>query len=447
MYRLTTLFSLLVLFPFLLFSYPYKIKRTIPENIYHIDSIANLFNVNPILAMQRIDSLYSFSLENGFKNCSLAKLEAYRCKFFSETLDNKNAMKSGFASLNAISEDPDADLTWKLKSLHTICHQYVSLQNWFLAAKYLHELDEMAKQSDERYYYGCASNLLKSLMLIMQNKIDEAMAMIDSMPDILANDTTSMAAQRATYMKCRALEYRGSLNGFSGRFNDCRKNFEEIIEILNSEERNNIDDYTANTFLLATYSYLSNLCTYMDDNQSASAYYDLAIKYRQNHFRYDKSTRNLADYLNNSGRFSELDSLLIPVLNSDQTSTAILHEIDHLYKIRISSLYKRGLYIEAAPWVERFMDGTRDLFLEKGKSGMDEFQYAYEAEVAKVKMLEKNRDLYRANIRIRSLVIAFLIMLIISVWIWASYKKKQQDNIFLYDKVKGIDFAGYITAV
>lgn len=441
MCRLTALLSVLLLFPLLLFSYPYNSKKELSEDIYHIDSIAKLFYIDPFSAMERIDSLYSYCEAYGYKNCSRAKLEAFRCKFFLETQDNANAMKSAFACINAESDDPESDRTWKLLSLSSVCHQYIKVQNWFFVSKYLIDLDEMAKEGEESCYYQCVSSLLKALMLTMQNKPDEAMAMIDGMPDVLANDSSAKAPERAILIKCRALQYRGCVNGFSGRYAECRENHEDLIELLSGSERGNIDDYTANGYLLYSYSYLGNLCSHTGDFEAADRYYDLAMRNRTNLPFYDKSTRSMADYLYNRGRYEELDSLLLPVLDSERSSTAILHEIDHLYKLRIRSLYKRGLYKEAAPWVERFMNATLELFLEKGRSGMDIFMFAYEAEVAKVKMLEQEKMLYKADIRVRTLVVLLLLSAVIALGFWLLFKMKQRDNRFLYDRVNEVNRA------
>ena len=156
--------------------------------------------------------------ENGFEECSLSKLESYRSEFYLSVSDHTNALKSSFIALRAKSKDPQSDLTWKLKSLRTISHEYIKTQNWFFAAKYLHELEDMAQNTEEEYYYKSETMLLRSLMLMMQGAPDEALVLIDSIPDIMRKDVSAQAQERSVIIKCRSLQYKGSINGFNQRY-------------------------------------------------------------------------------------------------------------------------------------------------------------------------------------------------------------------------------------
>ena len=147
MYKTFTFFSLFILFAVSLFSQGTNKFRTRTYDKYHIDSISELRNVDTWLALEMLDSLYRRCEENGFEECSLSKLESYRSEFYLSVSDHTNALKSSFIALRAKSKDPQSDLTWKLKSLRTISHEYIKTQNWFFAAKYLHELEDIDRKS------------------------------------------------------------------------------------------------------------------------------------------------------------------------------------------------------------------------------------------------------------------------------------------------------------
>ena len=410
--------------------------------LFRSDSIESICNDNPDLALIRVDSLRKRCENNDWIECSMPRLESATCTIYKNKADYINTLKHGFASLKSHSANPDDDKIWHLKSLYTISHQYITSQNWVMAAKYIHEIDNLATNHEESHYYKAGTQLLQSLMLMMQYKTDEALDMIDSTHVVMYQDTMTIEGKKRAYkIESRTLQYRGSINGFGSNYQESENNYLKLIDLLLSADSVLMDESTRNQYLLYSYSYLSQLNTYMNKNKEAADNYDKAIFYRNKITTGNRSTRTLADYLYRSARYDELDSLLLPILNSEESNNAILHEIDHLMKLYIRSLYKRKQYTETEIWMERYMNSTLALFQEKGKRSMDEFIYAYSAEEQKVQILEAENDILRMRIWLTVLYLFLLISLIIICVTFYHLKTQKRNNRFLFNQIQEINSA------
>ena len=405
---------------------------------YCIDSIVQLQQVDPQKALVRIDSLRQRCQERGWQECSQVKLEAVNSLIYINLADQVNGLSTAFASLNFTSEDKEEEVFWQLKSLQTIAHQYIKSQNWILAAKYLHEMEEMAKHSNQTIYYSYISSSLNALIEMLHGNTPMALAYIDQIPDleILKNQ---MSMTDAMELICKKLYYRGSINGFGGKYEDSTKDYLMMIDLLESEKQHQIDSITRSIYLLRAYAYLSDLYAVMENYDLAAACYDNAMLYRKDIVSGDRSTRNLVDYLFDSGRYDELEKMLLPVITANNADHAIAHEMDHYMKLYIRSLHNRGLYVQAVPWVEQFMDATRILFLEKGKRGMSEFKYAYEAEVQKVQMLQQESDMLKQRYLINTLLFFLCLIVIVLLLIYFRYRHQKKNNRFLFNQVQELN--------
>ncbi len=428
------LLLLMLVTPFLLFA---QIKDNVsyPKDEFHIDSIISIQGTNPKLAIIRIDSLRKRCELNGWEECSRPKLEATNCNIYKNLADHTNALRCGFQTLSAESNNPEEDKEWKLKALRTIAHQYITAQNWIIAAKYIREMDAMAQNSKYEAYYGSISLLLKSLILMMQGNTDEALAMVDSTLNKLPH-YENVTPEDKIQVLCNAYYYRGSINGFGARYEDSEKDYLKLVDILDEDAQTHMDEKTRNTFYLSAYSYLSNLYTYLNDSCKANKYFEMTSIYRKKFDSGDRALRNRVDYLFNSGRYEEMEAVLLPFITSDDAENGVKHEMDHYLKLYIRSLYRRGKYKEATPWVERFMDATRELFLEKGKRGMDEFMFAYEAELQKVEMMEQREEVLRMRVWTGAACTLIALLLIVSVIIFMLYKYQRRNNLFFFNQVQ-----------
>ena len=232
-----------------------------------------------------------------------------------------------------------------------------------------------------------------------------------------------------------------NINGVGGEYDICLSEQMALRDLLMSEDSVLMCASRRYGYLLYCYGYTSYLCFFLDSASFASACYDSAIVYREKLVSGNRNLRLLADYLLAAERFDELDSLLLPVLSPETSSNTILHEQDHLMKLYIRSLYKRNRQDLAAEWVERYMDSTRLLFLENGQRGVNEFRYAYLAEMRERELLEQKAELLHLRMWLFTAIMVMLLLVVAGLLVYYLFVKQRRDNRFLYDRMNELNLA------
>ncbi len=412
---------------------PNNQNTILSEDKYSLDSIDMLYVQEPRVALERLDSLRRRCQTNGWGDVSPQRLEMITAIAYRYLEDPVKTLEHCYKTIEMCPNNSRDEIWWKLMAYEYICNEYLKSENWYYLAISVENMIELANENSQyswTQWYRSLGLIMQGRVLFSQGNTQQGIELIEYAKELIVDNNSE---ERVVYYN--QMQTSQALAELYSELGDYAKGVEYIRYRLSLASNFLKETGNFNEYKLAHvrgYATLSWLFQRMAQKDSAALYYNKAMEIRTSYRDGYNVIEPLAKYLSESKQYNELDSLLLPILNTPNHNNLINPYKRSYTSIYLNALKDRGLEADELIWARKYIELTDLLNKKEHNNAQKTYEIVLKSKVQEQRIVEQEAENYRTNIRLALLLVFCILLLITALITVLLWKRQQKNNKFLY---------------
>ena len=405
------------------------LTATAKADVYHLDSIRNLYIADAPTAWERIDSLGRRLEANGWKGCTRSDYELL-CSRICIYMDNEvGCVRHVYRAYDYARKENNTKN--RLEALLVMCNVDERMGYESLMRRNGGLMNRIASRSKDYRYFLAIAKLFEAASNKGPRNLKRCLKLLEEADSITRKEATGQMAQHI-HTEIGLVRQRFLFEG--GEYKRAYEEGQKLIGGLRNAQQNGAGekkDYV-NAMLLVATTGQSRICQRLLKMEEGERYYNEALEMLERYPYVPHQRIYLAHYLAESGRAAEVTGMLSPMLDRKMVSHDARDALELVLRSKMACGDKENMdsltlrYLNISERLRK-----RDWAISNQE--IDEsFRTVTQVEADARVRLERFRNY--TYMAVASALI--LLLLILLYFIIKRYRKRLSDNKYLFERVK-----------
>ena len=396
---------------------------------YDIDSIDKLYVTNAELAQYRIDSLGRRLEQNGWKECSRSRYEIVYSYVSMYQYERGECLRH--ANQAYLFAEREKNVNNMLMALQQICDQEYVNGFYFILMKNAQKLDSLASYlPHNKGYFKAVAKVYMSSVYLDRKNLDKAISLLDEAAVISQKDNSKaneeIVRTELMYSKCFSY-YRME------EYQQAEAIGEQILKFLDSGRHfTGMDPNGVQIARLRAMTIMALIKGKQGDKKKAEEYADEALRLLKKFPGVPDVRGRLSESLYHLGRYGDLRTIAEPIIGNKYPSLEIRACLGYLMRVSLIE----GKDEESKELFEKYSTISRSLESRMRDYALEELSLSYKVADMEKQVSSQEKRSMRLLIFLMGSVILLVLLGAILYYSNRSFKKRMQDNQYLYEQVK-----------